>query len=164
MFGVVLLLAAVLMFFHPTGSAAALAVIFAIVALVAGVKSIWVYRKLSQEIGYRSFTMLIGGAIEILLALLFLFKIHAGIFTIGILFAVWILVYSICQLIVVDHVRKFNGGIFCTSLIFDLITLFLGFFLLLDPNLAAKVLAVIIGIILLVAGINMIMLAFVHRL
>lgn len=100
------------------------------------------------------------GIINIIIGLIILFNIVASTVALVYLFAIWVIIVSVGDLIISSHFKYKTGAIYWTLVILGVIGLLLGISLLFNPLTGAMVLSFLITFSFAVLGVQMIVRAF----
>ncbi|PWF99438.1 HdeD family acid-resistance protein [Levilactobacillus bambusae] len=160
--GILFIIAACGVLRYPGVGLTVLAILFGIMAIIAGITSFSAFSKLRKVSGGRSWFALFLGIVDVLLGIWVLVDINLGIAVLGYLFAIWFIIDAIERLIVVDHLSAFGSGWMWLSVILDIIMLILGLYLIFVPVVSIAALAMFVVIYLFIAGFNAIFIAFAH--
>lgn len=135
--------------------ATALTAVAFVIVFSAALNGIWL---LTNSMGLTS--RIVVGILDLVLAVFLLINMKWTLLAVPWIFAFWFILDSIFRLISLDYVRPFGKGYFWFSLILNVLGVILGIVLLFNPMLSALVMTTLIGIYLLIAGIEFIVLAF----
>ena len=100
------------------------------------------------------------GILDIILGLIFIFKIAVGASFIAVIFAVWFIFDAITQLATANFFKRLDKGYYWVIVILSILSLILGIMLLFNPMLSALTIVWIISIYLITIGILKIIQAF----
>lgn len=160
--GILMIVVSFLLMRHPGKGLHAFVLIFGIVSILQGLVWLATYSRF-REFFSRSWVTLISGILDIVIGILFLCSYDIGGLTIAYLFAIWFFVDSIVGIIFSWHLKGISNGYFIFSLIMNILSLIIAFFLILNPVIAALSLIWLVAFWLLVFGINEIVVAWMHR-
>lgn len=158
--GVAFLIAGFYVLRHPDVSLISIVLVFSIVSIVQGIAWIASYLRFKDTFNW-SWLNMIGGVVDIVIGLIFLFNGGLGASTLAILFAIWFILDSLVSLIFAIRMKGFNTGMMVLIMILSVISLIAGILMLMNPVVSALTLVTLVGFYLLVFGINDIMAAFI---
>ena len=161
--GFVLIIGGIFSLSNPLATFLTLAIMLGIVVLVRGIMLIVAYFKLENRTGAKVFFALILGILLAITGVIFLFRPLFATNVFAFIIAIWFIVDAINNLINADRLKPAGKGIYFLSIVFNVLVLFGGIILVLHPLIAGLSVAVIIGITLLVFGVNHIVLAFMGK-
>ncbi|GAX06779.1 membrane protein [Secundilactobacillus pentosiphilus] len=161
--GVLSLVAAYVVVGLPKVSLTAIAVLFGFLAILSGLTTLSGVARLRDFVGNWANAALIFAMIDLLIGLFFIIKPSSGIVVLGYVVAFWFIIDAVERLVVVGHLRDFGTGYFVASIILDSLSLLLGILLLINPVIAMVSVTWLIGLYLIIFGINAIILAFARR-
>jgi len=161
--GFVLIIGGIFTLIDPRATFLTLAIMLGIVVLVRGIMLIVAFFKLENRTGAKVFFGLILGIFLAITGIILLFSplFATSVFTF--IIAIWFIVGAINNLINAYRLKPAGKGIYFLSIVFNLVVLFGGIMLVLHPLIVGLSVAVMIGIILLVFGVNHIVLAFMGK-
>jgi len=161
--GFVLIIGGIFSLSNPLATFLTLAIMLGIVVLVRGIMLIVVFFKLENRTGAKVFFALILGILLAITGVIFLFRPLFAANVFAFIIAIWFIVDAINNLINADRLKPAGKGIYFLSIVFNVLVLFGGIILVLHPLIAGLSVAVMIGITLLVFGVNHIVLAFMGK-
>lgn len=146
----------------PSTAISVIAVFVGIGALAKGIYTLWFRRGIQVLTGSdnRMTLMIVSAIIDIVLGIIFLFRIHFGFGIIAYLFAFWFIFDSILQLIIDHFFKALNRSYFDILIVLNVVTLILGIVLLFNPILSIYTLIGIVAFYLFLIGIIKIIQAF----
>ncbi len=158
--GVLLIISGLVAFINPNGVVSSLVFIYAILAIVMGVLDIVHYARTERYTGFGPVVALIAGIFAVMTGVMMLVYPNAGTVTFYVLFPVWFIAHNIFVLANLNRVRAIAGKFYYYfSMITSIIGLVLGILILVDPFSSFRGISHIIGIYLILTGINCIVLA-----
>jgi len=161
--GVLFIIAGIFIFRHPDAGLVTLGLLFSIIAIAHGITQIAGFFEIRKYTPRASWLLMLAGILDVIFGLLFLFNIPAGIVGMTVLFAIWFFIDSIANLFNVGHLRDLGTIWFVVSLILDILTVVLAVLIFMQPVVAAVSFAALIGIYLIIFGINALVVAFARR-
>ncbi len=150
--GILFLILAFFSFKNPLVDLLAIAILFGITALSNGI--ILILQK-------RNTPGIILGILNIIIGGVFLFNIGLSIMLVPYMFAFWFIVNSVSNLAALGSMQEVGKNFYWFSLIFNIIGILLGASLLFDPITSVLTITFLIGIYFIIAGVDLIVLAFV---
>lgn len=158
--GVLFLLVSLITFRHPGTSLVAMVIYFAITAIINGIYSLFIRTRFKELTGYRSTGFLVLAIAEILIGLILLFRLDTGIIALAYVFALWFIMDSIRNLFLLSPTRFVSAPLYWFSMIINILGIFVGFSLFVDPIVSLLTLSFLVGVYLLINGIIYMMGAF----
>lgn len=150
----------VLTLVYPTFALTVVVVAVAITAIAKGISRIAFFVKFKRRTGIGPTMSLLGGILDILLGILFLFNINAGMFFFGFLFAMWFFIDCIANLSNMWFLATFGSWQYVLHIILNVIGLILAVLLFLNPFTSTITLAYLIGFYFILMGVVSIITAF----
>lgn len=146
----------------PSTAISVIAVFVGIGALAKGIYTLWLRKAIQMLTGNDSHMtlMIVSSVIDIILGMVFLFRLHLGFGIIAYLFAFWFIFDSILQLIIDHFFKALNRSYFDLLIVLNIITLILGITLLFNPMLSIYTLIGVVAFYLFLIGIAKIIQAF----
>jgi uncharacterized membrane protein HdeD (DUF308 family) len=157
--GVIFLISAFVSFVNPTSALKTFVILFGITAIMKGIGSIVGYFRIKHLSGMGIVLALVTGVLDILIGVLFLTNLASGVFTLGILFALWILLDSVTGLSNIGFLKDISTGMYWLYLVLNILSLIMGVLLLFNPIVAALTMSMIVGIYFLIFGVQFIIYA-----
>lgn len=159
--GVLLILLGIVSFFRPESVLNGFVMIFGLIALCAGILDIIFYVKAEQHMGFAPTLSLVSGILSVLAGLMLLVYPGAVKWAFILFFPMWFIAHCISRLSQLPMIRLWtNRGHYWFVLIANAIGLCLGVLMLIRPVTALISLGYLIGIDLILLGIDSIVLAF----
>ncbi|NLW77947.1 MAG: hypothetical protein GXY32_00850 [Ruminococcaceae bacterium] len=150
--GILFIIVSLISFYNPGGDLTALAFVFAILAVLNGIRLIMGRRG--------SVLRLVAGILNIIIGVFLILNIYIAAAALPLVFAIWFIVESLFRLLTVGATRAMGTGYFVFSIIINILGIVLGILLLFNPITAALTLSFLVGFYLMLAGIECIVLAF----
>jgi len=151
--GVLLIIVSLLSFRNPQGSLYGIIIFFALIAILNGVFSILIRTQIKNLTGYKNTAFLVLGILEILVGIIFMFRLNVGVVALAYVFAFWFIMDSIRNLFFLDHARNFGQGHYWLTLIISIIGVVIGVALFVNPLVSALTISFIVGAYLMLFGI-----------
>lgn len=161
--GLIMIVASVTAFVNPLATVATLAIIIGAVSVVRGIMIIIAYWNLREEFNFRSKFMLFFGILLTLFGILLLFKTEFAINILTYAVAIWFIVEAMQNFFSIGIYKKISPAIYSTSIVMNILLLLFGVLLLLNPLITWVTVSVLIGLILLIAGLNYLIYGIVYR-
>lgn len=136
--------------YRPDTTLAFISIMMGMIAIIKGIYELWFRRGISFWLGI----------LDIILGLIFIFKIAVGASFIAVIFAVWFIFDAITQLATANFFKRLDKGYYWVIVILSILSLILGIMLLFNPMLSALTIVWIISIYLITIGILKIIQAF----
>ena len=113
------------------------------------------YVKLEQRTGFGPGLSLAGGILSILAGLMILLYPSAGAWALVVLFPIWFIAHCISRLTRLPLVRLAGrSGYYYFTLVLNILGIALGFIMIVDPLISLFSLGYVIGMYLLILGID----------
>lgn len=159
--GILFVLLGIFTFIRPGSALTGLVFLYGILATLTGFADIVFYVKMESHMGVGPTISLVSGILSLLAGLMLLLHPGAGVWAMALLFPLWFITHCISRLTHLPVVRMMAGrGYYYFSLIMNIIGLVLGFLMLASPVAVLISLNYIVGIYLILLGIDTIVLAF----
>lgn len=146
--------------YRPDTTLAFISIMMGMIAIIKGIYELWFRRGILFWLGEKSGWLLIMGILDIILGLIFIFKIAVGASFIAVIFAVWFIFDAITQLATANFFKRLDKGYYWVIVILSILSLIMGIMLLFNPMLSALTIVWIISIYLITIGILKIIQAF----
>ena len=161
--GILFLIAAFVVMRYPLATLKTVTFIFAVVAIIRGIAILAGYSTLRQLTGKLAWVSLLMGIFDLVIGVIFLVNSNFGVATITMMFAIWLLVDSVCSLFNVGHLRIAGTGWFVLYLVLDILAVIVSLMLFMQPVVAAITLVTLLSMFFVLFGIECIILAFARR-
>ncbi|MEB7792121.1 HdeD family acid-resistance protein [Enterococcus faecalis] len=158
--GILFILASIILFLFPTESMVVIVFTFAILAIIKGIFELFLRDKTKELTGYKMYTPIIMGIVDLLLGIYLLFNLDIGLVALPFAFAIWFLLDSIFNLLMLDFEKNKDTFYFWFILIVNVLGIGLGVFLLFNPFSSIIALNIFIGVYFMIFGITKIIYAF----
>ena len=137
-----------------------LTLIFGIIAIITGIADIMFYIRLERHTGFLLAVSLVSSILSIMLGSALIAHPNVGTRIMLIIFPIFIIAHCIARLTHLNIVRYVAGEVsFWLTLISNAVGLILGVILLFDPVMSAAALGVILGVDLILLGIEAVVFA-----
>lgn len=160
--GILMVIVGLLLLRHPDKGLQAFVLIFGILSIVQGVVWLAGYFRFRLLFQY-SWAALVAGILDILVGIMFLGSYEFGGLTLAFLFATWFMVDSIVGIVFAWHLKFISNTYFIFNLIMNILSLIIAFMLVLNPVLAILSLIWLVAFWLIVTGVNLVVVAWMHR-
>lgn len=158
--GILFVLTSLVSFQDPTGNLVAIVLVFALFAILKGIFEIFVRNRMKDLTGYKAYSPIVLGIVDILIGVYLLFNLNIGVGALPYVFALWFIFDSIFGLFTLDLAKSVSTGYFWFHLIIDILGIILGFILLVNPLSSALTLSFLVGFYFMLFGITQIVYAF----
>lgn len=159
--GICMVILGIFTLIKPHALFSGLAILYGIITIVTGVCDIVLYIKAERYTGFGPVIALISGILSIMVGVFLLSHPNMGSWIISILFPLWFITHCISRLSQLNIIRFTAGDFYYyCSLIISVLGLILGFMMLFKPAFTVAATGMMIGIYLIICGIESIILAF----
>ena len=160
--GILLILLGIYSLIRPVGMLTGVTVIYGLFAVVTGIADIAFYVRMERRTGFGPAVSLVTGILSVLAGILILCNISAGRWAIAILFPVWFIAHCVSRLFHLSLIRLTVGdAYYYFTLVVNILGLVMGFLMLFNPLAAMLSVSWLIGIYLILLGMDSLMLAIV---
>lgn len=158
--GIALVVLGIFTFARPSSALTGIVFVYGLLAVVTGIADIAFYVKIERHTGFGPVVSLITGILSILAGILLLFNPDAVKWAMALLFPLWFITHCISRLTHLPVIRLTAGsGYYYCTLIVNILGLILGFVMIVNPMLSLFSVSYVIGLYLLLAGIDHLVLA-----
>lgn len=158
--GIALVVLGIFTFARPSSALTGIVFVYGLLAVVTGIADIAFYVKIERHTGFGPVVSLITGILSILAGVLLLFNPDAVKWAMALLFPLWFITHCISRLTHLPVIRLTAGsGYYYCTLIVNILGLILGFVMIVNPMLSLFSVSYVIGIYLLLARIDHLVLA-----
>lgn len=158
--GILLIILGVFTFVKPGSVLTGVVIIYGILAVITGISDIAFYVRMEQHIGFGPTVSLISGILSVMAGMMLLVYPNAGKWILALLLPIWFIAHCISRLSHLNIVRYTAGNFYYYfSLIMNILGLVLGFLMLFQPAVSILSFGMIIGIYLILLGIDSIIVA-----
>lgn len=158
--GILFLLVSLVAFQNPETSLVAIVIYFAVTAIINGIYSLFIRTRIKEFTGYRSTGFLVLAIAEILIGLVLLFRLDTGIIALAYVFALWFIMDSVRNLFLLGPTRLVSVPLYWFSMIVNILGIFVGFSLIVDPIVSLLTISFLVGFYFLMNGLIYIVGAF----
>ena len=145
----------------PSGMLTGITVVYGVFAVLTGIADISFYVKMERRTGFGPSVALVTGILSLLADILLLCNIGAGRWAMTLLFPLWFIAHCISRLSHLSLIRMIAGNVsYYFTLVINILGLFLGFMMLLNPYLALISAGWLIGMYLICQGVDSLLLSF----
>ncbi|MCD8331174.1 MAG: DUF308 domain-containing protein [Oscillospiraceae bacterium] len=145
----------------PNGALNTLVMLYGVVAVVIGIADIIFYVKMEQYMAFGPTVALITGILGVMAGIMLVVYPSSGTMALTVLFPIWFIAHCISRLSHLNIVRFTAGSFYYYfSMILNIIGLVLGVLMLIRPQLSFVSVSLIIGLYLILLGIDKIVQVF----
>lgn len=153
--GILLLLLGIFTFTNPGKLLTGFILVYGLLALLTGISDIVFYVKTECRIGVGPTVSLISGTLSILCGLMLLFYPGIAKWAMAVFFPLWFIAHCISRLSHLSYLSRFSGPGYCTvRTVANVAGLILGCVMLIFPDLSFLTLNYLVGIYLIILGID----------
>lgn len=158
--GILFVLTALVSFQDPAGNLITIVMVFATFAILKGLFEIFIRNRMKELTGYKAYTPIILGVIDIVIGVYLFFNLTIGVTVLPFIFAIWFILDSVFGLFSLELAKSVSTGYFWFTLIVDILGIILGIMLLMNPLSSALTLSFLVGFYFMLFGITHIVYAF----
>lgn len=159
--GLCMLLLGVFTIFRPQSMFTWFVVIYGLLAIVTGICDIVFYIKAERYTGFGPVISLISGILSVMAGAVLLAHPGIGKTILSVLFPLWFIAHCISHLTHLNTIRLIAGNAcYYISLVMNVVGLVLGIMMLIEPMYAFVTADTLVGIYLIAAGVEAIVIAF----
>ena len=159
--GVLLVLLGIFTLARPASALTGFIVAYGAVAVIMGVADILLYVRIAHFTGFGPIVSLLSGTLSVMAGVMLLVYPNAGKLILSVLVPLWFLAHCISRLSNLNKIRFFAGEFpYYFTLILNVLGLVLGGLMILNPWISLLSVPLIIGIYLLLLGVDCLILAF----
>ena len=159
--GILLIVLGCYTFARPDRALTGFIVVYAIFAVAMGVADILLYVRIAHFTGFGPIVSLLSGTLSVMAGVMLLVYPNAGKLILSVLVPLWFLAHCISRLSNLNKIRFFAGEFpYYFTLILNVLGLVLGGLMILNPLISLLSVPLIIGIYLLLLGVDCLILAF----
>lgn len=162
--GLALIIGGVFSLLDPDRTFHLILTVLGLVALVTGLAFAIRFIRVRASYGWRSALSLTLSLFFFLVAFLFLVKPNQTTNFLMYLVGFWLIAYAVFALLGAFALRLFNRGLFAVSLVFAVLLLAAGLIIVIAPSILGISIGLLIGITMLVNGLEFVLLAVGDRL
>ncbi len=158
--GIVLIALGILAFAKPDLALTSLVFAYGIAAVVMGIADIILYIQVDRYTGFGPILSLISGILSVMSGVMLMVYPRTGVLVLTVLFPIWFIAHCISRLAHMSHIRLVAGnGIYYFTLVINIIGLFLGFLMLLNPLFTLTTIRCFASVYLILLGIDSVVMA-----
>ena len=157
--GILLILLGIYTLCNPGGMLRGITFAYGFLAVITGISDIVFYAKTERYTGFGPTISLVTGIISILTGLMLLMYPNAGELILVMLIPIWFIAHSISRLTHLPLVRLAGSFFYYFTMILNILGIILGFLMILWPNIALFSVGFLVGIYLILLGIDSIVIA-----
>lgn len=135
--------------------------VYAIMAIISGVRDIVFYCRAEKYTGFRPVLSLTSSIISLMAGVMLFVYPSAGVMILSLIVPIWFISHSIFQIASLDRVKYLTSSFhYYFSLVMSVIGLILSIMMLFNPLASVITVSTVVGFYLIVTGITSIVLAF----
>lgn len=158
--GILLVILGVFTFISPGSVLTGIVIAYGVIAVVTGISDIVFYTKAERYTGFGPTISLISGILSVMAGVMLLVYPGAGRWVMVLLLPIWFIAHCISRLSHLPIIRVTAGDFYYyATLIVNIIGIVLGCMMIIWPALSLFSAAILIGIYLILLGIDSIMIA-----
>ena len=158
--GILLILLGIYTLCNPGSMLRGITFAYGLLAVITGISDIVFYAKTERYVGIGPTLSLVTGVLSILAGLMLLCYPNAGVWIISLLMPIWFIAHAISRLTHLNFIRIAAGPFYYYfTLILNILGIILGFIMIISPNVAIFSVGFIIGIYLILLGVDSIVFA-----
>ncbi len=159
--GILLIALGIWAFMDPGLALAGMVFAYGVAAIIIGIADIVLYIQVERYIGLGPVISLIAGILSVMAGIMLLVYPGAGTLALTLLFPIWFIAHCISRLTHLHHIRLIAGnGIYVFTLVINIIGLFLGFMMILEPFFTLTTIRYFASFYLVLLGIEGVLMAF----
>lgn len=159
--GLCMLLLGIFTIFRPQGMFAWFVMAYGLLAVITGICDIVFYIKAERYTGFGPSISLISGILSVMAGAVLLAHPGIGKAILSVLFPLWFIAHCISRLTHLNTIRFIAGNTcYYISMVINIFGLVLGIMMLVQPMLAFVTAGTLVGIYLIAAGVEAIVIAF----
>ncbi len=165
--GVLLLALGIFTLARPEGMLTGVVVVYGVIAILLGIEDIVVYVRLARFTGFGPMLALISGILSVMCGVMLVANPGVGKWALTVLLPVWFIAHCIAGLTRIDRIWLIgNRFYYYFALTLNIVGLILGCVMLFSPTmsfLTLRAISYLVGIYLLLFGVESIVAAFARR-
>lgn len=158
--GILFILGGFISFSKPDRTLQLLSVIIGVVFIFDGIFELTIRRRFLRSLHESSAWVIVLGALNVVLGIIFIFHPGFGTLYIAIIFAAWFIIDSAMELSVGRLFKGISGGYYWLTIVFSILGIILGVVLLFSPIVSALTVVWIVSVFLIVFGVLKVIQAF----
>lgn len=158
--GIILIILGIAVLIHPIGAMDGFMMICGAVAIIMGIADIIMYIRVEHFTGLGPMVSLVSGILSVMAGIMLIAYPRAGALVLGVLFPLWFIAHCISRLSRLYGIRSWTwpGAYYC-AVTLNVIGVVLGVMLIVHPWLAIASVSWIVGLYLILLGIESLMVA-----
>ena len=158
--GIILIVLGIFTFANPSTALTGFVVVYGIIAVVMGVADIVLYVRAERYTGFGPIVSLVSGILSVMSGVMLLIYPGAGKLVLSLLFPIWFIAHCLSRLSHLSLIRLMVGdAYYYFTLVINILGLVLGILMLFNPLAAMFSVSWLIGIYLILLGMDSLMLA-----
>lgn len=158
--GILLIIFGMVTFVRPGTALTGVIIVYGLIAVFTGIADIIFYVKMERHMGFGPTVSLVSGILSVLAGFMMLVYPGAARFAFAVFFPLWFIAHCISRLSHLNIVRFTAGSVYYYfSLIINILGLVVGIMMLFQPVVAMLSADMMIGIYMIMLGIDSIMIA-----
>ena len=159
--GVLLILVGIFTLVRPYTALIGVVIAYGIIALITGISDIVFYVKMERHTGFGPTVSLISGILSVMTGMMLLVYPSMGKWILALLLPIWFIAHCISRLSHLNTIRFTAGNFnYYFTMILNILGLILGFLMIIHPAISFVSTGLIIGVYLIILGIDSIVMAF----
>lgn len=159
--GILLVILGIFSMINPNTALTGIVIVYGIAAIVIGISDIMMYVRVERYTGFGPMVSLIGGILSVMSGVMLLVYPNAGKWVLSLLFPIWFIAHCISRLAHLSSMRIYMENFaYYLTLILNILGLISGFMMIFHPFVSLLSVSYIIGLYLILLGIDCIVIAF----
>ena len=159
--GILLVILGIFSMINPNTALTGIVIVYGIAAIVIGISDIMMYVRVERYTGFGPMVSLIGGILSVMSGVMLLVYPNAGKWVLSLLFPIWFIAHCISRLAHLSSMRIYMENFaYYLTLILNILGLISGFMMIFHPFVSLLSVSYIIGLHLILLGIDCIVIAF----
>ena len=159
--GILLVILGIFSMINPNTALTGIVIVYGIAAIVIGISDIMMYVRVERYTGFGPMVSLIGGILSVMSGVMLFVYPNAGKWILSLLFPIWFIAHCISRLAHLSSMRIYMENFaYYLTLILNILGLILGFMMIFHPFVSLLSVSYIIGLHLILLGIDCIVIAF----
>ena len=159
--GILLVILGIFSMINPNTALTGIVIVYGIAAIVIGISDIMMYVRVERYTGFGPMVSLIGGILSVMSGVMLFVYPNAGKWILSLLFPIWFIAHCISRLAHLSSMRIYMENFaYYLTLILNILGLISGFMMIFHPFVSLLSVSYIIGLHLILLGIDCIVIAF----
>lgn len=159
--GILLVILGIFSMINPNTALTGIVIVYGIAAIVIGISDIMMYVRVERYTGFGPMVSLIGGILSVMSGVMLFVYPNAGKWILSLLFPIWFIAHCISRLAHLSSMRIYMENFaYYLTLILNILGLISGFMMIFHPFVSLLSVSYIIGLYLILLGIDCIVIAF----